>query len=319
VFTASGTESNNLALKGVAFANSHKGRHIIVSAIEHDCILRTAGWLERQGFSVTYLPVGNDGLLNLTALEESLTAHTLLVSVMHANNEIGTIQPVEEIGRICRERNVYFHTDACQSFGKIPVNANAIKADLLTVNAHKLHGPKGVGALFIRSGLPFEPQLHGGGQERGLRSSTENIPGIIGFVRAAEMACRDQEAELMRITGFQQKIITSLRRDIDGIYFNGSLHNRLPHNINFCIDGLEGEGIRLQLLLDEAGVCVSTGSACSSNEAGNPSHVLQAIGLDPFRARGGIRLSLGRYSTEDDVDTFISIIKEKVKLLKPIF
>lgn len=319
VFTASGTESNNLALKGVALANSYKGRHIIVSAIEHDCILRTAGWLERQGFGITYLPVGDDGLINLTSLEKALTTNTVLVSVMHANNEIGTIQPVEEIGRICRERNVCFHTDACQSFGKIPVNANAIKADLLTVNAHKLHGPKGVGALVIRSGIVIEPLMHGGGQERGLRSSTENIPGIIGFVRAAEIACREQEAEVRRITGLQQKIISSLINNIDGVYFNGSLQNRLPHNINFCIEGMEGEGIRLQLLLDEAGICVSTGSACSSNDPGNPSHVLQAIGLDPFRARGGIRLSLGRFSTEHDVDIFISVIKEKVKLLKPIF
>ena len=319
IFTASGTESNNMALKGVAFANSHRGRHIIVSAIEHDCILRTAGWLERQGFNITYLPVGSDGIADPGAVEHAITSQTILVSVMHANNEIGTIQPVGEIGRICKERNVFFHTEDCQSFGKIPVTADAIKADLLTVNAHKLHGPKGVGALYIRSGLLIEPLLHGGGQERGLRSSTENVPGIIGFVRAAELACRDQEAELLRITWLQQKIITSLRRDIDGIYFNGSLQNRLPHNINFCIEGLEGEGIRLQLLLDEAGICVSTGSACSSNDAGNPSHVLQAIGLDQFRARGGIRLSLGRFTTEHDVDVFTSIMKEKVKLLKPIF
>jgi cysteine desulfurase len=319
IFTASGTESNNLALKGIAFASARKGKHVIVSAIEHDCILRTACWLERQGFSITYLPVDGQGVVDMTVLDREIHDNTILVSVMHANNEIGTIEPVEEIGKLCRERNVYFHSDACQSFGKIPVNVQTMNADLLTVNAHKLHGPKGVGALFIRSGIAIEPLLHGGGQEKGIRSSTENIPGIIGFIRAAEIACREMETEIERVTCLQEQIIGTLSRNIVGVYFNGSLSSRLPHNVNFCIEGMEGEGIRLQLLLDEAGVCVSTGSACSSNDGGNPSHVLQAIGLDPFQARGGIRLSLGRFTTQMEIDLFLNIISEKVKQLNPIF
>ncbi|MCX6286276.1 MAG: cysteine desulfurase family protein [Bacteroidetes bacterium] len=319
IFTGSGTESNNLALKGVAFANSHKGRHIVVSAIEHDCILKTARWLERQNFLVTYLPVDQHGLIDMPALEKAVTEKTILVSVMHANNEIGTIEPVYQIGKLCRERNVYFHSDACQSFGKIPVDAGSMHADLITINAHKLHGPKGVGALFIRSGVVVEPLLHGGGQENGIRSSTENIPGIIGFVRAAEIACSELDTEMQRITGLQERIVSTLKRNIDGVYFNGSLTSRLPHNVNFCIEGMEGEGIRLQLLLDEVGVCVSIGSACSSNDGGNPSHVLRAIGLDAFQSRGGIRLSLGRFTTQKEIDLFLDVISEKVKQLNPIF
>jgi len=318
-FTGSGTESNNLALKGIAFANARRGKHIIVSSIEHDCILRTAAWLEKQGFLVTYLPVDRQGIIDLDALENSITGRTILVSVMHANNEIGTIEPVEEIGRLCRERNVYFHSDACQTFGKVPVNVDAMKASLLTINAHKLHGPKGVGALYIRSGVAVEPLLHGGGQEKGIRSSTENVPGITGFVMAAKTALKDMDSETGRINGLQERIISSITKNIPGVYFNGSLGKRLPHNINFCIEGLEGEGIRLQLLLDEAGVCVSTGSACSSNDGGNPSHVLKAIGLDPFQARGGIRISLGRYTSQSEVDRFLTILFEKIKLLNPIF
>lgn len=319
VFTGSGTESNNLALKGVAFANAHRGRHIIVSAIEHDCILRAARWLERQGFFVTYLPVDNEGLIEMSSLEKAMTDKTILVSMMHVNNEIGTIEPVEEIGKLCRKRNVYFHSDACQSFGKIPLNVDKMQAGLLTVNAHKLHGPKGVGALYIRSGVAVEPLLHGGGQEKGIRSSTENIPGIIGFVKAAEIACSQMESEMRRVTELREQIISRLYQEIEGVYLNGSRTYRIPHNINFCIEGMEGEGIRLQLLLDDAGVCVSTGSACSSNDGGNPSHVLQAIGLDPFQARGGIRLSLGRFTTRKQVDDFLTIITEKVKQLNPIF
>lgn len=318
-FTGSGTESNNLALKGVAFANVRKGKHIIVSAIEHDCILRTAAWLEKQGFMVTYLGVDGKGMIDLKDLSCAITGNTILVSVMHVNNEIGTIEPVEEIGRICTERKVYFHTDACQSFGKLPVNVETMQADLVTVNAHKIHGPKGVGALYVRSGVNLDPLLHGGGQEQGIRSSTENIPGILGFVMAAEIACKKMEAESKRIKDLQDYMMRMLMQEINGVYFNGSINRRLPHNINFCIEGMEGEGIRLQLLLDEAGICVSTGSACSSNDGGNPSHVLKAIGLDPFQARGGIRISLGRFTTQQEVDRFLTVLAENVKELKPIF
>jgi cysteine desulfurase len=194
-----------------------------------------------------------------------------------------------------------------------------MNVDLLTINAHKIHGPKGVGALYIRKGLVLEPILHGGGQERGLRSSTENVAGIAAFTKAAEIACNTMHEETERISLLQQKIIRAMENEFEGIYFNGSLSDRIPHNVNFCIDGLEGEGIRLQLLLDEAGVCVSTGSACSSNTGSNPSHVLQAIGLNPFQARGGIRITLGRFTTEEEVERFLVILKEKVMQLKPIF
>jgi cysteine desulfurase len=318
-FTGSGTESNNLALKGIAFAQASKGNHIVVSAIEHDCILKTAFWLETRGFKVTYIPVDHQGIVDTVALEKAIGKDTILVSVMHVNNEIGTIEPVKEIGKICRSRNIYFHSDACQSFGKIQVNVNDIGADLLTINAHKIHGPKGVAALYIRSGVDIEPLLHGGGQEKGIRSSTENLPGIAGFIKAAEIACAVMETEIDRVSSLQERIINSLQHHINGVYFNGSLSGRLPHNINFCIEGLEGEGIRLQLLLDETGICISTGSACSSNDGNNPSHVLQAIGLDPFQARGGIRVSLGRFNTLDEINYFLEVLQEKVKQLKPIF
>jgi cysteine desulfurase len=318
-FTGSGTESNNLALKGIAFAQASKGNHIVVSAIEHDCILKTALWLETRGFKVTYIPVDHQGIVDTVALEKAIGKDTILVSVMHVNNEIGTIEPVKEIGKICRSRNIYFHSDACQSFGKIQVDVNDIGADLLTINAHKIHGPKGVAALYIRSGVDIEPLLHGGGQEKGIRSSTENLPGIAGFIKAAEIACAVMETEIDRVSSLQERIINSLQHHINGVYFNGSLSGRLPHNINFCIEGLEGEGIRLQLLLDETGICISTGSACSSNDGNNPSHVLQAIGLDPFQARGGIRVSLGRFNTLDEINYFLEVLQEKVKQLKPIF
>lgn len=318
VFTGSGTEANNLALKGAVFANAPKGNHIIVSAIEHDCVLETARWLEKIGFSVTFLNVDKKGLIDLEMLKRSITGKTFLISVMHVNNEIGTIEPVKEIGRICHERNIWFHSDACQSFGKIPVDVGEMNVDLLTINAHKIHGPKGVGALYIRKGLKIEPLLHGGGQERGLRSSTENLAGIAAFAKAAEIACNGIHEEIARISLLQQKIIRGMENEFEGIYFNGSIADRIPHNLNFCIEGLEGEGIRLQLLLDEAGVCVSTGSACSSNTGNNPSHVLQAIGLNPFQARGGIRITLGRFTTEEEVDRFLEILKEKVMQLNPI-
>ena len=319
VFTGSGTEANNLAIKGTAFANAQKGNHIIVSAIEHDCVLNAVRWLEKIGFSVTFLNVDKKGLIDLEMLERSITGKTFLISAMHVNNEIGTIEPVREIGRMCRERNIWFHSDACQSFGKIPVDVSEMNVDLLTINAHKIHGPKGVGALYIRKGLKLEPLLHGGGQEGGHRSSTENLAGIAAFVKAAEIACNALQEDTARISALQQKIISVMENEFEGVYFNGSLSDRVPYNVNFCIGGLEGEGIRLQLLLDEAGVCVSTGSACSSNTGNNPSHVLQAIGLNPFQARGGIRITLGRFTTEEEIDRFLEILKEKVMQLTPIF
>lgn len=317
IFTASGTEANNFALKGIAFANQAKGNHIIVSSIEHDCILNTCKWLEKQGFVISYLPVEAQGLINTDTLKRYLTPQTILVSIMHVNNEIGTIQPIYEIGKVCKENNVYFHSDACQSFGKIPIDIQHV--DLLTINAHKIYGPKGVGALYIKKEVNISPLLHGGGQEFGLRSSTENTPGIVGFAKATELCFNEMEKENKRIKSLQQKLITTLSETIEGIYFNGDLTKRIAHNINFCIGGLEGESIRLLLLLDEEGIAVSSGSACSSNGDNPASHVLQAIGLNPFEARGSVRISLGRYTTEKDIDTFINAFQKVIRQLNPIF
>lgn len=317
IFTSSGTESNNFALKGIAFANRAKGNHIIVSSIEHDCILNACKWLETQGFFVTYLPVNSKGLVDVDFLKRCINPKTILVSVMHVNNEIGTIQPISEIGEICKVHNVYFHSDACQSFGKIPIDIQNI--DLLTINSHKIYGSKGVGGLMVKKGTIINPLLHGGGQEFGLRSSTQNTEGIIGFAKAAELCYAEMESESLRITELQRKLIVKLQNNIEEVYFNGDLENRLPHNINFCISGLEGEAIRLLLLLDEQGIAVSSGSACSSNGDNPASHVLQAIGLNQLEARGSIRISLGRYNTLNDIDFFYATLTDSIKKLKSIF
>lgn len=320
IFTSSGTEANNLALKGVAFANKEHGNHIIVSSIEHDCILNACKWLEKQGFFVTYLPVDRFGMVNPDELRRYITPKTILVSVMQANNEIGTIQPLHEIGAICKERNIYFHSDACQSFGKVPLNIHEMNIDLLTLNSHKIFGPKGVGVLIKRDGVRISPWLHGGGQEFGIRSSTENIAGIVGFVKAVELCVNDFEHEVKRLTILRDKLIYNLFENVDGIYLNGHPTNRLPNNVNIGISGFEGETIRLLLLLDDMGIAVSAGSACSSNDkSSGASHVLQAIGLNQFEARGSIRISLGRFNTEDEVDRFTDVFKSTVGKLSSIF
>jgi len=320
IFTSGGTEANNFALKGIAFANRSKGSHIIVSAIEHDCVLNTCKWLETQGFFISYVPVNKDGLVNMDILSRMINPKTILVSVMHANNEIGTIEPIEEIGKMCRERNVYFHSDACQSFGKIPVDMAAQNITLLSLNAHKIYGPKGVGCLVVKKDTNITPLLHGGGQEFGLRSTTENIAGIAGFVKAAELCADEMKTEAKRIAALRDKIIREMENRFEGFYVNGSMDHRLPNNLNFGISGLEGETIRLLLLLDEKGIALSAGSACSNNDTTkSASHVLQAIGKDPFEARGAVRLSLGRFNTEKDADHFIETIEQTVLQLKSIF
>ena len=285
VFTSSGTESNNMTLKGIAFANRDRGNHIIVSSIEHDCILNACKWLEKQGFYITYLPVDQFGMVSSTQLRKYITPKTILISVMHANNEIGTIQPIEEIGAICREKGIYFHSDACQSFGKVPLDFHRMNLDLLTINSHKIYGPKGIGALVIKDGVRITPWLHGGGQEFGLRSSTENIAGVVGFVKAVELCIDEFEDETRRLTELRDRLIHNLFDTIDDVYLNGHLANRLPNNVNIGISGLEGETIRLLLLLDDMGIAVSAGSACSSNDkSGGASHVLQAIGVKSVRS-----------------------------------
>jgi cysteine desulfurase len=320
VFTSGGTESNNLALKGIAFANRSKGNHIIVSTIEHDCVLNVCKWLETQGFYITYLPVDNTGVVDVNELKKFINPKTILVSVMHANNEMGTLEPIEEIGQICKSYNVPFHSDACQSFGKISIDVNESGLSLLSLNSHKIYGPKGVGALYVRKGLNLVPLLHGGGQEGGLRSTTENLPGIVGFANAAELCFEGIKTESNRLLGLREKLTDFLFETFENVYVNGAQENKLPGLINFSLHGLEGETIRLLLLLDEKGIAVSAGSACSSNDkTNNASHVLQAIGLNQFEARGGIRVSFGRYSTEEDLERFKIALTESINSLTSIF
>ncbi len=319
-FTSSGTEANNLALKGIAFANRNKGKHIIVSSIEHDCILNTCKWLEEQGFYISYLPVDSHGIVDVGQLSKLINRQTILVSVMLANNEIGTIEPVNEIGGLCRKNNVPFHSDACQAFGKVAINANLSDIDLLTINSHKIYGPKGAGALYVRKGTNIVPLLHGGGQESGLRSSTENIPGIVGFAKAAELCIDEIDKETSRLTRLRNKIANYLQDNFNNTYINGHPENRLPGHLSFSFRGLEGETIRLLLMLDESGIAVSAGSACSSNDkTHNASHVLKAIGLNPLEAKGAVRLSLGRFNTEEEISIFMEILNQKIHQLNPIF
>ena len=319
IFTSGGTESNNFAIKGIAFANRSKGNHIIISSIEHDCVLNACKWLEEQGFYVNYLPVDNDGLVDIEALKKVINPKTILVSVMYANNEIGTIEPMEEIGNICRQHNVYFHSDACQSFGKIPIDVDQANIDLLTINSHKIYGPKGVGALYIRKGTKICPLLHGGGQEAGYRSTTENIPGIVGFARAAELCLIEMQSENQRLTEYRNKLSDFLLDNYENAYINGHTEKRLPGHLSFSFHGMEGETIRLLFLLDEMGIAVSAGSACSSNHGGSASHVLQAICLNPFEARGAIGVSFGRFTTEADVEALTIALKSTVMQLNSIF
>jgi cysteine desulfurase len=319
IFTSGGTEANNMAIKGVALANRQKGNHIIVSAIEHDCVLNTCKWLEEQGFYITTLPVSESGVVKVEELRKMITSQTILVSVMIANNELGTIQPVERIGAICREHDVLFHADGCQAFGKIMIDVNRQSIDLLSINAHKIYGPKGIGALYVKKGTTITPLLHGGGQENGLRSTTENIPAIVGFAKAAELCMHEMNDETARLSKLRDEIITFLKNGYENVYINGEGASRLPGYLNFSFQGQEGETIRLLLLLDQMGIAVSAGSACSSNHGGGASHVLQAIGLNPFEARGGIRVTLGRFTTPAHVKKLCDAMEATVTQMNSIF
>jgi cysteine desulfurase len=314
IFTGSATESNNFALKGVAFANKEKGKHIIVSSIEHHSVLDTAKWLEKQGFEITYLPVDKHGLVNPSELEKSIRKDTILVSIMHANNEIGTIEPIEEIGKICSEHGVYFHTDAAQSYGKIPVDVKKMNVDLLTASAHKIYGPKGVGLLYVRKGVKIEPLLHGGGHEFGLRSSTLNLPGIVGFGAAAEIAKKEMKRDSKRLEKLRKKLEKGVLK-IENSHLNGHPEKRLPNISNFWFDFIEGES--LVTALDMKGIAASTGSACSS-ESLEPSHVLLAIGLKHHQAHGSLRLSLGRWTKKEEIDYVLKVLPEVVENLREI-
>lgn len=315
VFTSSATESNNLALKGIALANKNRGNHIIISAIEHPCIIESAKWLKGQGFEITEIKTDKYGLVDPEDVKKFIKKETILVSIMHANNEIGTIQPIEEIGKICKERGVYFHTDAVQSLGKIEVNVDKLNVDLLSGSSHKIYGPKGVGFLYIRKGTKILPLLHGGGHEFGLRSSTVNLPGIIGFAKAIEICQKEMKKESERLRKLSNKLIQGVLEKIEGSRLNGHPQKRLPNIVNFSFERVEGESLVLRL--DMEGIFVSTGSACSSAKL-TPSHVLLAIGLSPALAHGSLRFSLGRWTKKDEIDYVLKILPKIVEDLRKI-
>jgi cysteine desulfurase len=318
LFTGSGTESDNMALLGVIEALGRERNHVVTSAIEHPAILETCRFLERHRVEVTFLPVNGDGLVDPDDLIKAMRPTTRLVSVMAANNVVGTVQPIQELGTIAREHGVPFHTDAVQAAGKIPLDVRTQPIDLLSLSPHKLHGPKGVGALYLREGIPLAPLVHGGGQERGLRSATENVAGIAGLGRAAEIAAAGMADEAVRLVKLRDHLIESVTALIPNTYLIGHRYRRLPGHVCFGFSGLEGEAIKLLLALDSAGVAVSSGSACSAQHASEPSHVLQAMGYDPLRARGSLRVTLGRFNTEADVDRFLQALPEAIRTLRPV-
>ncbi|HIE50221.1 MAG TPA: cysteine desulfurase NifS [Armatimonadetes bacterium] len=312
-FTSGGTESDNWALIGVMFARERKGRHLITSAIEHHAVLETCRFLERRGFEVTYLPVDADGLVDPEEVKKALRPDTVLVSIMHANNEIGTIEPLEEIGEMLQQREVLFHTDAVQTVGSIPVDVKALQVNLLSLSGHKLYGPKGVGALYIRRGTRIWPFIHGGGQERNRRAGTENVAGIVGLGKACELAAVDLEERAERLKQLREQLIEGLFARIEDIRLNGHRTRRLPNNVNICVEGVEGES--MLLMLDWEGIAVSTGSACSSGSL-EPSHVLEAIGVPPAIAQGSLRFTFGRENSEEDVERVLEVLPPIVTRLR---
>lgn len=311
-FTSGGSESDNWALKGVAFANRKKGNHIITSAIEHHAILHTCEWLEKQGFEITYVPVDADGLVNPADVEAAITDKTILISIMAANNEIGTIEPIEEIAKIAHAHHVLFHTDAVQAIGASPVDVRAIGCDLLSLSGHKFHGPKGVGALYIKQGTRIDNLIHGGAQERGRRASTENVAGIVGMAEAIELATANIPEKAARISALRDQLIDGLTA-LPYVRLNGHRTKRLPGNVNVSVRFIEGESLLLRL--DLAGVAASSGSACTSGSL-DPSHVLLAIGLPHEIAHGSLRLSLSDTTTQEEVDYVLSVLPGIIEYLR---
>jgi cysteine desulfurase len=305
VFTGGGTEADNFALEGVAFANEDKGNHIITSTIEHHAVSETCHFLEKRGFKVTYLPVDKYGLVDPDSVKKAITGKTALVSIMQANNEIGTIQPIEAIAKITKEAGVYFHTDAVQTVGHLPVEVNKIGVDLLSLSAHKLYGPKGVGVLFIRRGTKMVSFIHGGAQERNRRASTENVAGIVGLAKACEIAGLEMEDEAKHLTQLREKLTKGLQDRIEEIRLNGHPTQRLPNNVNISVQYVEGESMCLNLDLE--GICSSTGSACSSGST-EPSHVLLAIGLPANLAYGSLRFTMGKWTTAAEIDRLLEVL-----------
>ena len=312
-FTSCGSESDNWAIKGIAFANRKKGNHIITTKIEHHAVLHTCEYLEKEGFAVTYLPVDKYGLVDPAELEKAITDKTILVTIMYANNEIGTIEPIAELGAIARRHKVYFHTDAVQVIGNLPVDVRAQNIDLLSLSAHKFYGPKGVGALYIRKGVRIDNLIHGGGQERRRRAGTENIAGIVGLGRAIELATADIEGHNRRIRAMRDRLLKGIMEKIPHAYLNGHPEKRLPGNINISFEFIEGES--MLLWLDDEGICASTGSACTSGSL-EPSHVLLATGLPVEISHGSLRLTLGNVNTEADVDFVLDVLPKVVSRLR---
>lgn len=313
VFTSGGTEADNLALKGVAYAHEHKGNHIITSSIEHHAVLEAADFLEKRGFAITRLAVDKYGLVDPQDVRKAITDKTILISVIHASNEVGTIQPIAEIGSIAGEAGIRFHSDAVQTVGHIPVNVDELGVDLLSLSAHKLYGPKGVGALYVRKGTRLVPIMQGGEQERGRRAGTENIPGIVGLGRAAEIAGPGIAEEAERLRCLRDTLIEGLLETMEHVRLNGHPARRLPNNVNVSIGFVEGEAVLLNLDLE--GICASTGSACSSSSS-EPSHVLLALGLPPEQAHGSLRFSLGRENTDEHVERVLKVLPPIVARLR---
>lgn len=301
-FTSCGTESDNLALKGVAYSNMQKGKHIITSKIEHPAILESCKTLEKQGFSITYLNVNEEGFISLEELEKSIRPDTILISIMFANNEIGTIEPIKQIGEIAKKYQIIFHTDCVQAIGNAKIDVNEMNIDLLSMSAHKFYGPKGVGALYVREGIQFDRIQDGGHQEKNKRSGTENVAGIVGLGKAIEIADKNLDEHIKKLTDLRDYYLSQLKEKIPNCKINGSIEKRLPGNANVSFPNVDGE--ELLLKLDEKGICASTGSACSSGSS-NPSHVLVAIGLDKEFANGALRITLGDDNTKEDIDFLV--------------
>lgn len=313
IFTSGGTESDNLAIKGIAYRNSGKGKHIITSTIEHPAILNTCAYLEKEGFDVTYVPADSDGIIDMDELKKAIRDDTILISVMHANNEIGTIQPISDISKLAKEKSIYLHTDAVQSFGKIAVNVDELGVDMLSMSSHKIYGPKGVGALYVRKGTLLQALAHGGSHERSMRAGTENISGIVGFAKAVALADERLVDDEKHMTQLRDSLIGKVMDSIDDVELSGHPTNRLPNNVNLRFSFIEGES--MLLFLDMKGIAISTGSACSSKSL-EPSHVLTAIGLRPEDSHGSLRITLGKDNTQEEVDYVVDALVEVVGRLR---
>ncbi len=318
-FTAGGSEADNWAIKGIAFGNFDKGNHIITTKIEHHAVLHTCEYLEKKGFEVTYLDVDEYGLVDLEQLQNAITDKTILISIMFANNEIGTVQPIKEIGEIAKERNIYFHTDAVQAIGNIEIDVKELNIDLLSMSAHKFYGPKGIGALYVRQGVKIDPLITGGAQERRRRAGTENVPAIVGLGKAIELAYTNFEEKNNRLIKLRDLLIEKIKANIDYVRLNGHPTKRLPGNVNLCFQFIEGESLLLSL--DMEGIAASSGSACTSGSL-DPSHVLLAIGLSHEIAHGSLRLTLGDFNTEEEIDYVVEkLVKivDRLRSMSPLY